>query len=403
MRALPFVVAGSIALAAAAACGLDTTGLGDNGGELTEAGATLLDGAPASDDAGGNVTSPDGASSPDDTGAVPPPNDAASDVTHPGDGAPCASATEICNNGIDDNCNGLIDCADPGCKSWTCTPASVPAGWSLVEYVPNSQPSTCSPGYGSPTNVFEGPSGAAATCGCTCNVTTAGSCESGNFMVTTNGASPTCGGVPVTSPANGGACSPATVNYTPQMNNPMMQVDPAAYAPGSCTPDPTQSVPAIKYAAQGTVCADTNGAGTGCAAGGVCAPAATGGGFALCIEASGTQTCPAGFTKQHLIGTASGNVTDTRGCSACTCAGATAQCQSATLTLFTSSSCTGAGAAVQADDTCRNFPTPSGGGANPTYVAYEYTAAVQGESCPPSSVSPNGAVTFTPASTVCCP
>jgi hypothetical protein len=29
----------------------------------------------------------------------------------------CASSIEICNNGIDDNCDGLIDCADPQCFS----------------------------------------------------------------------------------------------------------------------------------------------------------------------------------------------------------------------------------------------------------------------------------------------
>jgi hypothetical protein len=27
----------------------------------------------------------------------------------------CAGTTEICNNGVDDNCNGLVDCADPAC------------------------------------------------------------------------------------------------------------------------------------------------------------------------------------------------------------------------------------------------------------------------------------------------
>jgi hypothetical protein len=29
----------------------------------------------------------------------------------------CAGKVEICNNGVDDNCNGLIDCADPECLS----------------------------------------------------------------------------------------------------------------------------------------------------------------------------------------------------------------------------------------------------------------------------------------------
>ncbi len=35
------------------------------------------------------------------------------------DGGNCQTQPEICNNGVDDNCNGLVDCADPSCAGDT--------------------------------------------------------------------------------------------------------------------------------------------------------------------------------------------------------------------------------------------------------------------------------------------
>ena len=134
--------------------------------------------------------------------------------------------------------------------------------------------------------------------------------------------------------------------------------------------------------------------------GGVCAPAASGNGFSLCIVHAGTPGCPAAFSHSYVVGN---GVDDTRGCSACTCGGDTAQpCGNASLTLFPESSCSDGGESVQANNSCNGFPGTDGTGA-PTYVAYEYSAGpVQGEGCPPSSVSPTGSVSLTGPHTVCC-
>jgi hypothetical protein len=226
-------------------------------------------------------------------------------------------------------------------------------------------------------------------------VATGGSCESGDFTVTPNIATPTCTGPAVTSHAGGGACTPATANYTAHAGG-MLQVAAAPYAPGSCSPVPSGTPPPVAYAAQGRVCSP-NQTGAGCANGGVCAPS-TGSDFGLCIIASGTKTCPAGFTNAHSVGS---GVTDDRGCSACTCGGATAQCANASLTLFTESDCSMGGQSIAATNTCAPFPSMPMNG-NSTFVAYEYSAVVQSESCPPSTVTAKGGVSLAGVQTVCC-
>ncbi|MGA7121295.1 MAG: hypothetical protein WBY94_14420, partial [Polyangiaceae bacterium] len=54
-------------------------------------------------------------------------------MTNPPADVPCAptSSTENCTNGIDDNCDGLVDCAEPSCQTagYACVGAA-PAGWS---------------------------------------------------------------------------------------------------------------------------------------------------------------------------------------------------------------------------------------------------------------------------------
>ena len=436
VRLLPWVLGASVAVAG---CGLDADGLDPTEGGATSSDAmssedtssaadgtatdsTLSDSAPKASDSGvradadasgGSDGSPndgaanDGAGSDDaeEASASDGGEDSAPDARS--DSAPSDAATpdasdacgpvEICNNGIDDNCNGLVDCADPACSpAWSCTAASIPAGWSIVEYVENARP-TCATAYGTSLDVVEGPSGAPATCGCTCGITTPGSCEIGSFTVYVGGAIGGCALIPAaTSPGNGGACSPAMPSFAAP-DGTKFQIDPIGYTTGSCTPDPTITVPDAGFVGQGRLCVDTAGSGAGCTNGGVCAPAVQGGGFSLCISHGGTETCPAGYTTAHTVGT---TITDTRSCSACTCGGATATCGPASVTFFADGGCDDDGATVAADSVCNDFPGAMAGG--PTYVAYEYTAGVQGEGCQASPGSPDGGVSLTSPHTVCC-
>lgn len=415
----------SLALAvglAATGCGLDAGGLASDEGGISapEDGAlgtvsdsgVVRDGATGTTDAtmgaGDSSVGSDATIGPD-TGEGTGSSDGGTDDTGNGnvgsnDSGPglddgCGS-TEICNNGVDDNCDGKIDCEDPQCSpAWTCTPAAIPASWSLVEYVENARPA-CAASYSTSSDVLEGPEGAPATCGCGCSITTPGTCETGSAAVFIGDGlcPPTASG---TNPANGGACSPVPIDFQ-AFAGIKAQVNPVGYTAGQCAPVPSETEADAGAAGQGRVCRDTNGTGSGCANGGACAPASQGDGFSICILHNGVQTtCPTGFPNLHVVGA---SLTDGRGCSTCTCAMAAATCDDATMTFFTDSACGDGGVAVTANGQCNDFPGTGGQGVvgAPTYVAYEYTAQVKGEACVPSPIFADGGVGLTQPRTICC-
>jgi hypothetical protein len=382
---LVFLVAAAGVALVAAACGLDSNGLAvDDGGESLAEASPAFDGTIDLGDASGVIPPPD-----PDAGSPTADDSGSSWFVDSGDGAP-----EYTDAGPDAACTG----------DWTCTAGAIPAGWRVVEYVETNRP-PCTTGYDSPLDVYEGPSGAAATCSCSCDVTTPGSCESGSFSTTASvGAATTCSSPAVSTAANGGACTPVPQGSAPPAGT-KLQIAPAPYAPGTCTPSAMTNVPGLQYAGQGVLCADSVVSTAVCPNAGVCVPTATGSGFHLCIVTSGTQTCPAGlgFTHSHAIST---GVTDTRGCSTCTCDAGTASCASAQLSLFTSPSCSGNATKIPANSTCTSVPAPTGppdaGDGGFGYVAFEYTAQVEGEACPAAGGEPTGSVSLASTHTVCC-
>jgi len=395
----------------ACGCSLDSGGLGDlfesagdDGGPTTDATFTQTgdgkvnggDDTGSGDDATtGSGDSSNGNDAGDDAG---PPIDTGTDT--------CASNVEICNNGIDDNCNGLIDCADPACgpASWTCTHQVVPAGWTVVEYASGATPpTTCGGGYTAGSSVYEGPF-PNAMCTCACNVTTSGSCENGSFEYALSDQNGNCTvtGVPDPDTAGNGSCQAIGGAGYPTTSSTKEKIAPIAYTPGACTASANTTKPPIPE--NGHVCAETTSAGAGCANSGACVPAVQAG-YSLCIQSpSGSApACPTGFTNVHDVGT---GFTDTRGCSSCNCTGPTAECANPMVTLFTDPNGTcgdGGTGTVKADNGCDAINLGPGTTANPTFHGYEYSATVTGEACGGSgSATPNGGVTLTGAGTICC-
>src|SRR5690349_16758394 len=84
-------------------------------------------------------------------------------------GGPCVkTGNEICDDGIDNDCNGDIDCADDACDSrYTCVDRA-PDDWQLTALVEGSRPG-CPTGFGDGKDVrtVTGSTGTPA-CGCDC-------------------------------------------------------------------------------------------------------------------------------------------------------------------------------------------------------------------------------------------
>lgn len=185
------------------------------------------------------------------------------DAPPPSDAIPTGG--ENCFDGIDNNGNGEIDCADPACAGVAMCAPAVPAGWMghAALYDDATMPALgclapwtqeIIPGHSAPT-------GAPATCG-TC----------------------ACG------PSNGTACEPS----------------------GGAA-----SKSAVTYATVGLACEGAPPSKSSSCAGSACVaapPAAFNAG--LCIHHSGAVDCAAPYSERHVF---FAGESDTRGCTPCSC------------------------------------------------------------------------------------
>ena len=296
------------------------------------------------------------------------------------------TGAELCSDGVDNDCNGQTDCTDPACTAgYTCVPP-LPNGWSWTAYDQGARP-TCATGFTTPTDVDEGPIAPAATCGCGCT-TTSPTCTGGTLTVTggTTGVNGCQDGTNRSESAIAGCRS-----LSLPINAVGWKVNATGPVPsgGSCTASPTVNKFAVSYEYQGRTCAFAGNVGAGCGGGDVCAPKAAP--FTMCVAAAGDLACPTGFLVKHPIGTV---VTDTRGCSACTCALNPGTCGGA-LTLYSDSACSLGAAPVTVNGTCQSV-------ANASYVNYTYASQSNGSSCAGSAVAATGSAAFSDLRTVCC-
>ena len=286
---------------------------------------------------------------------------------------------EVCTDGIDNDCNGLIDCADPACAAYTCVAAI--SSWNIVAFGASTR-SACPTGYGPASDLLVDPSLAAYACSCKCSLATSPSCLSGELSVYDG---VTCTALIGTTPANDGGCVVRTLSAAEHLLQPPPPVGGSCTSLGVATPPPAGSA--------GETCALSGRAGGGCAAGKVCVPApATP--FLTCIAQPGSVSCPAGYPIAHATGAA---LTDTRACSACGACGApTATCTSPLMTCYSTATCTGEVGTL-----------PGNGMCDPTSfqaLSYEYSATVTGATCAALAPGqPTGSATLTTPSTVCCP
>jgi len=385
-------------------------------GDCTE--KAVCPGATGDDDSGYGFTSDSGPYVPatnDDSGgagddatmpvrdAAPPPLkdggsivDSGVDVGVPPGPDGCAP-TEDCTDGLDNNCNGLADCADPACQAGFTCAAGAPAGWqgpvSLFEAT--GSPPAPSPACPSPfsTDAFDGnadPSAPVAVCACSCGVPTGLSCGpvsvSFYFDLSCNNL---CAGSPI-------AVTPGNSCFAGCPGAQTARAVPSTATGGTCAGQLTKSIPTFSWGAVSRGCALAQaGDSGGCSSGSACV-AKPGSPFlgSLCVWQAGDVACPGGaYTVKHLSFT---GVDDSRDCTSCGCNAPTGVTCNVTVSTFTSGACPGSAAGtIPATGACVTAPGTS------SEVQASGSSAGAG-SCAPKAVSPTGSVTPTGPITACC-
>lgn len=363
------------ATADADAAELDDTG---DGSDAT----TSADAADGSIDDGGGPTLPDGS----DGSNGPPP-----------DSGVCVPTPENCTDGIDNACDGHIDCADqPACAAYECAPP-VPNTWIgpvllwTGGYPAPSVPS-CPAGYATAVDAFGGLIAAPDTCPCQCAAT--GQKCSGTATIYTDEA---CYDLCATVTLSSNACTAFTCTGG-GVDGAWKVTAPVASA-GTCTPTVTPSGAPPSWQTTARICAY---AGRVDVPGGCtnptnqCLPKPTAPfGSELCVYQPGVQTaCPAPYNASAQPVVVYKSFADGRGCGACTCSPTpTAGSCSGGASLYNGSLC--AGAALASTVTCGGYSnSPGSAEANFTLTAGTCSVTKQPQ--------PTGNVTATNAYSVCC-
>ena len=301
---------------------------------------------------------------------------------------PCATTAgpEICDDGLDNDCNGHTDCDDPACGAFACV-ATPPDGWALVALALTAPPA-CPSGFASAdVRVLAGSD--TTGCPCTCAGSGGTGCTTGTTGVAT-GSDATCGTATAMVTSNTGATCTAL-----PMDLPIGSVGSAGF--GKLTPPagPASCVPTASISktdpTDGRTCTPSK-VGSGCTGAMQCAPKAAG--FTTCIEKAGVQVCPTGFANRRLAGTTSA---DTRTCTACSCN--TTPCSGA-VTLWSNSMCN---AKTSKLTTAANTACAApGAGSDQNYTAKFYTSNIAGGCAVGTAPTAQGALTFTDERTICC-
>jgi hypothetical protein len=338
---------------------------------------------------------------------------------------------EDCTDGIDNDLDGKIDCADPDCQvGFSChnplTPALVTAGWTghfaLTDGLVAALPGNC-PGATYPNPIYTGyriPKAPAATCStCTCDAplgeqctlnvhVAAGTCADVNsangvcqynLPVTANG---TCDQSVGFLPGGDNTCSLPVNNLCPNGSaacNQAVYADAATITGGSCNPSiEVPNVPAFSWTNAGRACQPAT-EGKGCASSFACLPNAPAPFGSVCIQHTGDVPCPAGsgYTLKKVFYDI--DPQDDRSCSDCQCSGVNGASCSTTTNIYSD----------LLTNTCNTLvaSVPPGGctalSGNPAvYGRKSVSTSITAGSCAPSGGTPTGVAFGLNPVTFCC-
>jgi hypothetical protein len=226
-----------------------------------------------------------------------------------------SSGSENCLNGVDDNADQKIDCADPTCTGFMCL--DVPAGWSLIAVAESAfgdAPKPCADNS-NPTLYFDGAQ--PAQCNqCQCSVSGA-TCSLGEMLVYYTDGS--CGGaadvVVISKDFKGCAQLPNVPFGGNGGGSGKVSKAPFVVQQGTCMVNGGGLNPSAPFTKQISACA-TVPSGKGCGAGD-CLSASGSPDGKTCIVGDVANACPSGWMlERDAFDT---GYQDQRNCDACGC------------------------------------------------------------------------------------
>jgi len=333
---------------AVVACGrseLDEGDVSDDGGFGGKAGGTSTSGR-----GGGNSGGSGLAGGPGSSGASGGPGGSAGSEHAGSSGASgnagnggasgSAGSFENCTNGIDDDRDGNVDCADSDCVvGFSCAPPTPGGGWvgPVSFWSGSGTPPACTNESGFPTEAANAGillSVAPPTCySCECGAPQGVACQAGAITAFADSA---CSSLGRTLNVVQGACIAfVSLSFDPAS----VRWESAQPAGGACIPRSSGSAvfPPPQWNTRMRACGDppqnSGGCGTGTCVARQKAPFSE----QFCIYQRGDLACPAGpysNRSRYFAG-----VEDTRACSACECGLPSATSCSGTMRLYTDQSC----------------------------------------------------------------
>ena len=308
---------------------------------------------------------------------------------------------EDCLDGIDNDGNMLVDCADPACQpDYECVALpAVPSGWTGYFILDSSTypatPQSCADTT-QPDVLFSGPGGDAQCSACACGNASGGGCSFPEMGLWTN--SNDCNGGADYSLAPGdGNCHAFPIDCGQTCSNDQrvrITAQSAVTGNPSCPPSGgTPTLPPL-WTNEHHVCDMPATGGGGCQMGQACVSMGTSFGGA-CVQQAGAQTCPGEFPKPL---TAYDNATDNRACSSCSCNANGLSCTNGNVVVSDDGACMGG---TNADITISgNTCTSVRDHMDENAASYRAVAGTLSGTCntqggqPTGSVTPSGEVTF---------
>ena len=306
-----------------------------------------------------------------------------------------ATGPESCDDGLDNDCNGLIDCADPACNPTHQCVAQAPAGFELTA-VSDVRTVACTNGYTDQVELEMLPTNPACQCTCTDN---GGTCTGGTGDVTVSDTATTCAGTATTRALvrNQAACTAIPGgNIAIGNTNSRFEAAVAATKPATCDVSVTLTG---TTPLSGRTCKPPSFANAGgCPPTQVCVrrPPTD---FAICAtrptpDAGPLPTCAAPYSLRRRAGV---SINSSLNCDVGGCTCGNANC-AGEFTLYDTANCgAGKSEAIAAGATCTAMSISGG-----AWTALAYKSTATGGCSVTASPQPQGSLDIPNEQTVCC-